>query len=54
MFTLTDFKEYIRNSAYPQNNERSMIVNINRAEVSKIKLIDKQQILQAKNIQDLL
>ena len=54
VFTLTDFKEYIRNSAYPQNNERSMIVNINRAEVSKIKLIDKQQILQAKNIQDLL
>ena len=54
IFTLTDFKEYIRNSAYPQNNERSMIVNINRAEVSKIKLIDKQQILQAKNIQDLL
>lgn len=54
IFTLTDFIQYIDEANDKINIKKQMIITINRANVSNIKLIDKRQILNANSIKDLL
>jgi hypothetical protein len=51
IFTLTDFKEYIKNDL---SRTRQMEGHINRASLSRIKIVDKEQILSNNNLMDLL
>ena len=54
IFTLTDFIQYIEEAKDKDGISKQMETLINRAEVSKIKLIDKNKLRNATNIKDLL
>ncbi len=51
IFTLTDFKQYIQND---NNRTNQMTDLLNRASISKIKVVDRNQIVNAKSIKELL
>jgi hypothetical protein len=51
IFTLTDFKEY---ASKEHNNANQMIDLLNRATISKVKVVGKEQLLNTQSIKDLL